>query len=93
MFYREGQAVKNPSLKGLWAAPKGTAQGTRKNNKRKLILSLCLAPCAFCLKPHLPEVPAPAECCKIIGISATEQLVWQGLFAAAKSCKFEEVRI
>jgi hypothetical protein len=47
MFYREGQAVKNPSLKGLWAAPKGTAQGTRKNNKRKLILSLCLAPFAL----------------------------------------------
>jgi|GEM_PF-6416397 hypothetical protein len=38
----------------LWAATKGTAQGLRhraqgKNNKRKFIYSLCLAPYALCL--------------------------------------------
>jgi hypothetical protein len=48
-----GILVKNPAQRSrLGAAPKGTAKGSRhravsKNNKRKIILSLCLAPRAL----------------------------------------------
>ena len=56
--FTEG-TVENPGPKDTaLGSPKRTAQGSRyrpqgKNNKRKLIFSLSLAPYASCLKPLL----------------------------------------
>lgn len=53
----------------LWPAQKGTVQGLRhrvqgKNNKKKFVLSLWLAPHALCPQPLLLAEPFNSHPCK-----------------------------
>jgi hypothetical protein len=56
---------------GFELLQKGTAQGSRhraqgKNNKKELILSLCLAPYTLYLKPLFLATPFKSHLCKAV---------------------------